>query len=933
MNNPVPAVVFFDLGDTLIDSQGKRYGDALDTLQILRERGYRLGLISNQASGTTVGQVSASLATLALNAYIEDSLITISTEIPNNEGKPNKPIFDLALQKAQHPAASDQSIFVTETVSHIQAARGYGWRAILKRNTGTCQPGDGECVTSLIDLLNLLPETAGIAGTNFHLAPPAKLVDGLWAVPIDIQRITATLTFDASTTSGTGDATLEFKMGRCTGCPIFDLRQTITAAWLDGVPVPVAKLAHHSFSGGPNADLRIVESSLAAGSAHNLRVTYQVGTPQAPMIGSYLPAIQWSDGARVALNFGFTDRGPGRYLESWVPANMIFDQYELNLELRILNTTVAHTVLTNGTVTSLDTNHWRVNWPAHSTAFSPLLELRAQDTLASATGTVTLPVSGRTVSIEAWKLPNDPQSPSSGANLPVEVDHIKTYLTNNENLNGSYPHCNRFVAFLHRGGMEYDGGTTTAIGPLQHEMFHSWWGRGVKPASQPDAWFDEAWTVYNDEGAIGSQPFDSTDLPVTLCTRNPWSRITASGAYDDGNKFWKGVAAIIGVNSLNTLMSDLYKQGLRQPVTTTDIEQFLICHTGNTQLVDAFHRFAYGFDNPVLTPDLWLRDDPGHTGADAWPGAWWDSPDLWVRNSDDGGTTHQPPEFGQDNWFYARVRNRGTAPVSHFVVTFNVKQFAGTQFAYPSDFLPCVAAASGFDLTAGASVIVKARWPRSLVPPAGPDACCLLAAILTKGDQPIAGRHVWEHNNLAQKNLTVVDMKPNTWFVLPFVVTNLLSLADRSFHLELIRPKDYLEVETSLMHSSQQVFKRVPNLEITPFDYRRSTMDRDTTEGLDCAGQAPARMGREVELRRMLTSEQPELMEKRFPRGIEVKFPRGATARLLVSLRPQEQLTFGLRLRVPPNARKGDAIHMDLVQRDPRNRRILGGIAVQINVI
>jgi hypothetical protein len=28
MSDPVPTVIFFDLGDTLIDSQGKRYSDA-----------------------------------------------------------------------------------------------------------------------------------------------------------------------------------------------------------------------------------------------------------------------------------------------------------------------------------------------------------------------------------------------------------------------------------------------------------------------------------------------------------------------------------------------------------------------------------------------------------------------------------------------------------------------------------------------------------------------------------------------------------------------------------------------------------------------------------------------------------------------------------------------------------------------------------------
>lgn len=40
---------------------------------------------------------------------------------------------------------------------------------------------------------------------NFDLAPPAKTVDGLNAVPIDISRIDASLTFDASTKTGSVD--------------------------------------------------------------------------------------------------------------------------------------------------------------------------------------------------------------------------------------------------------------------------------------------------------------------------------------------------------------------------------------------------------------------------------------------------------------------------------------------------------------------------------------------------------------------------------------------------------------------------------------------------------------------------------------------------------------------------------------------------------
>ncbi len=104
--------------------------------------------------------------------------------------------------------------------------------------------------------------------TNFDLAPPVKVVDGLLAVPIDIQQITASLTFDGATNLGVGDATLDSIMGPQNGNPIFDLRQTITAAWLDGVAIPVAQLSHHDFGGGSNAELRIIESVLASSSKH-----------------------------------------------------------------------------------------------------------------------------------------------------------------------------------------------------------------------------------------------------------------------------------------------------------------------------------------------------------------------------------------------------------------------------------------------------------------------------------------------------------------------------------------------------------------------------------------------------------------------------------------------------------------------------------------
>jgi len=761
--------------------------------------------------------------------------------------------------------------------------------------------------------------------TNFHLAPPAKNVGNLLAVPIDIQSISAKLSFDGAANISQGDATIQFTTGPVNGNPIFDLRQTITGAWLDGIPLPVTKLAHHNFGGGADAELRITESVLAAGSTHSLRVTYSLGLPQASSAGSYQPTLAWSTGPRLVFNFGFTDLGAGRYLEAWVPANLIFDQFALDLELQVLNTPIAHSLITNGQVTVLGPNHWRAGFPEHSTAFSPLVELRATDTLASMSGATTLPVSGRTVSIEAWKLSSNP------IDLGTQINRLKGWLADNEKSTGTYLHNGRFVAFLHQGGMEYDGGTTSSSEALQHETFHSWWARGLKPASQPDAWFDEAWAVYNDRGSTISIPFDFTDPPVELCPQNPWIRHTAFNSYDDGNRFWEGVAALIGATNLCALMGEFYRERNARPVTTTDLEEFLVCRTGTPQLVNAFHRFVYGFGDPSPMPDLWLRDDSAHSGSEAWAGRFWDSPDLWIRNSDDGGTTHESPKFGQDNWFHARLRNRSaTATARHFLVTFNVKAFAGIEFSYPADFLPCVAAVSGFELAPGASRIVRARWPSALVPSAGTHAC-LLASVFTRSDHPIPGRHVWEHNNLTQKNLSIVDLKPGAWTLIPVVVANFRSLTARRIVLELVRPPECPDLEVGLVHPSTLAFPS--GWKPQSFSLQPAVLDTSASRDLDCAGHVDDDTQRQmVAPLRIITSDDQKTTVSRLNQGLEVCFPHGRVVQIPLTLRPQEQRVYYLRISTPHHSQPGETIQVDLVGRNAANQRLFGGIAIEVRV-
>jgi hypothetical protein len=751
---------------------------------------------------------------------------------------------------------------------------------------------------------------------NFRLAPPPTTIDGLHAVPVDFGDLHAAVTFDGAASSARVDATVTYTVGPDAGCPLFDLRQSIDQAWLDGAPVDPSTLAAHDVGLGALSSIRIVDAVQPAGSVHTLRLVYALGTPDAQLGGSYPPVLAWSAGPRLRWSLGMSDLNAGRYLEAWLPSNLIFDQFPVELDITLNGTLAAHSLITNGQVTVLAPRHWRVRFADHFSPMGQMLEIRASDTVEQAAGTAALPLSG-SVAIEAWK------PVGSTVDLAARIADLGALLVANENDYGRYQ-ATRFVAFFHGagGGMEYNGATTTATGALAHETFHSWFARGVTPSSQSDGWWDEGFTTFRDGGADDPLPFDFADDPIVLCSRRPFQRTTAPNAYADGSRFFKGMAATVGVAGARTAMRALYERHRGGPLSTAMLEEHIVSHTGAASLVDAFHRFVYGLGDPSPAPQLWLRDAPGHAGADPWGGEFWNSPDLWIRNADDGGTGHQAPLAGRDNWFYARVRNAPSAGACrHFVVTFAVKEYAGTQFAYPADFLPSIAARAEFDIGPGEERIVSARWPRSQVPATGTHPC-LLAAVLARGDRPAPGAHVWEHANLAQKNLTVVELRRGAWTILPVVVGPAIDLT--AVALEVWRDPTGPRPRVALVHKSAAFFPGRRVRPLRPAVRPPEPEPGEEPQPMDCGGRErpPERAGG------ILGPHVPERIALRFPDGVEL--PLRDVPRARVRIGPPAGGTSVVGLKVTAPAEPGTFL-VHLVQRE--GKRIVGGVALEARVI
>ena len=342
----------------------------------------------------------------------------------------------------------------------------------------------------------------------------------------------------------------------------------------------------HDF-GEATGTMRILEVEMEAGSEHHLHLEYPLTQPLSPAAQD----IQWSAGG-VHWDTWFSDLNQGRYLEMWFPANLLYDQHPFTLTLAIENAGEAHELITNGTVEVLGEHQWKLDFPATYTAFSALVVLIPAARVERSTSTAKLK-GGRKIEIDVCRLVE--------TRVSLEQVHEATAeaLADFSESMGPWAHGDRCTVFVWTGGrsMEYDGGTTTSMGALRHELFHSWFGRGAKPASQNGGWWDEAWNVYFCDGRRPrGDAMAQESAPVTLSPADPWNRVTPGASYMAGAFFFGRLAHVMGEKSLIAAMSAFFQAHSPGPVSTAQLVDHLAEAAGKQgdEVRALFDRYVYG---------------------------------------------------------------------------------------------------------------------------------------------------------------------------------------------------------------------------------------------------------------------------------------------------------------------------------------------------
>ncbi len=127
------------------------FEDTVPSLEALRSRGYRLGVITN---------LRADLDSLIRRAGLAEMLDFSVTSAQAGKEKPHPPIFEEALKRAE--VAPDEVLHVGDQIrSDVAGARAAGMHAALLDRGGWHEPVDG-CpkISGLNDLLALLESAA-----------------------------------------------------------------------------------------------------------------------------------------------------------------------------------------------------------------------------------------------------------------------------------------------------------------------------------------------------------------------------------------------------------------------------------------------------------------------------------------------------------------------------------------------------------------------------------------------------------------------------------------------------------------------------------------------------------------------------------------------------------------------------------------------------
>lgn len=373
--------------------------------------------------------------------------------------------------------------------------------------------------------------------------------------PMDILSQELSIEFDAQTHRTSGKALIHFRATENSAFPYFQLLAPISESQLNSVAVIMSPVTDPD---GLNQSYQSVNRSLQKDEEALLEISYEIPADQLTYING---------GVRFLTDM--TDLYDAEFFEHWGPANFEEDEFEMSLKLKVLNSSIPHHLYTNGSVEELSPTEWKIQFPSYFTSSSFYIHLTERVMFEN-----KFVYKGIEKDIPVTVYSATSTLVTSATNLLPQLFHeFETDF-------GAYPHQS-FVAYMHTGGggMEYSGATITGLPALDHELFHSWFARSVKPAEGRSGWIDEAFASWRDYSYFQA-PSLLQRTPTRLSAFSPYRKSTPENCYRDGRQLIAELDRYFSeYGGMKPLMKVLFQRYKNRVITNEEFWEFLNSYT------------------------------------------------------------------------------------------------------------------------------------------------------------------------------------------------------------------------------------------------------------------------------------------------------------------------------------------------------------------
>lgn len=415
-------------------------------------------------------------------------------------------------------------------------------------------------------LFALLAFAPALLQAAIEHAPPKFTYQDGEAVFIDFLKARYEITYDVTAQTASVESVIEFKAFEA-GYPVFDLVADPSSVELDGKMISTEAIQDPD----KQTTFRIMLQKIASGN-HELRIKHNITTN-----------VVFAEGA-VASGFWMSDLNDRRYLEQYLPTNLEFDQFKMDMKVDIVGSEVNHLLKANGAVSTHGKNSFEVSFPEFYSTSSVYFHLFRENTFVSNIQFYYESVDGRLLPVDIYTIYDANEFAA----------HTKAILKELEEDYGPFPHEQVIIyGNAPSGGMEYSGATITSLRALGHELFHCYHARGLMPANGNAGWMDEAIARWRDNRYPLTEKlnFEST----RLAGHSRWNRMTDRMAYNEGSAFLSWIAHRMDQKNLSfkTFLREYFEK-YKYTTVTTELFQSELSEAAGMDLSLDFAKYIYG---------------------------------------------------------------------------------------------------------------------------------------------------------------------------------------------------------------------------------------------------------------------------------------------------------------------------------------------------